>query len=182
MVLETERLILRQWEKTDAESLYKYAKDERVGPMAGWPVHKSVEESREIIETVLSDKETYAVVLKETGEAAGCVGVMIAEESDKTQTSRQAEIGYWIGVPFWGKGLIPEAVKTIVSHVFLDLNITTLWCGYYDGNEKSKKAMEKCGFKYHHTLFEKECPLIDEVRTEHVARLTKKEWEKQINR
>ena len=113
MILETERLILRQWEKSDAESLYKYAKDERVGPMAGWPVHKSVEESSEIIETVLSNMETYAVVLKETGEAVGCVGVMIAGESDKTQSSRQAEIGYWIGVPFWGKGLIPEAVKPL---------------------------------------------------------------------
>ena len=71
MILETERLILRPWEETDAEELYKYAKDERVGPMAGWPVHTSVDNSREIIKTVLSDPETYAVVLKETGLPVG---------------------------------------------------------------------------------------------------------------
>ncbi len=43
MTLETERLILRPWEEKDAEECYKYAKDPRVGPIAGWPVHTSVE-------------------------------------------------------------------------------------------------------------------------------------------
>jgi RimJ/RimL family protein N-acetyltransferase len=42
MILTTERLILRPWEETDAEDLYEYAKDERIGPAAGWPVHTSV--------------------------------------------------------------------------------------------------------------------------------------------
>ena len=41
MILETERLILRPWEETDAEECYKYAKDPRVGPISGWPVHTS---------------------------------------------------------------------------------------------------------------------------------------------
>ena len=49
MTLETERLILRPWKEDDAESLYKYAKDPKVGPIAGWPVHTSVENSREVI-------------------------------------------------------------------------------------------------------------------------------------
>ena len=49
MTLETERLILRPWKEDDAESLYKYAKNPEVGPIAGWPVHTSVENSREII-------------------------------------------------------------------------------------------------------------------------------------
>ena len=67
MILQTERLFLRPWEDSDAEELYKYAKDPRVGPIAGWPVHTSVENSLEIIRGVLSEPETYAVVLKETG-------------------------------------------------------------------------------------------------------------------
>ena len=61
MELFTERLILRPWNESDAESLYEYAKDDRVGPIAGWPVHTSVENSREIIKSVLSAPETYAV-------------------------------------------------------------------------------------------------------------------------
>lgn len=61
MELRTERLILRPWEESDAESLYEYAKDPAVGPIAGWPTHISVENSLEIIRGVLSEKETYAV-------------------------------------------------------------------------------------------------------------------------
>ena len=49
MVLSTERLLLRPWRETDAESLYKYAKNPEVGPVAGWPPHKNIEESRDAI-------------------------------------------------------------------------------------------------------------------------------------
>ena len=64
----TERLILRPWQESDAESLYKYARDPEIGPIAGWPPHTSVEDSLNVIRTVFSAPETYAVVLKETGE------------------------------------------------------------------------------------------------------------------
>lgn len=64
MILETERLILRPWEVRDANDLFQYASDPEVGPIAGWPVHTSVENSKEIIKSVLSAPEAYAVVLK----------------------------------------------------------------------------------------------------------------------
>lgn len=60
-ILETERLILRPWLEDDAGELYKYASDPDVGPAAGWPPHTSVDNSRDIISTVLSASETYAV-------------------------------------------------------------------------------------------------------------------------
>ena len=69
MQLTTERLILRPWTETDAEDLYRYAKDDRVGPTAGWPPHSSVDNSAEIIRTVFSAPETYAVCLKEDNRA-----------------------------------------------------------------------------------------------------------------
>ena len=81
MILETERLILRPWEESDAESLYEYARDERVGPVAGWQVHTSVENSRKIIKTVLSVPENYAVCLKEDNRAIGCVGLTLGKNS-----------------------------------------------------------------------------------------------------
>ena len=66
MMLETERLILRRWEDGDAEDLFKYASDPDVGPIAGWPPHQSVDESRDVIKNVLSGKEAYAICLKES--------------------------------------------------------------------------------------------------------------------
>ena len=72
-----------------------------VGPIAGWPVHTSVENSREIIREVLSAPETYAVVLKENGHPVGSIGLMIGETSNIGLPKTEGEIGYWIGVPYW---------------------------------------------------------------------------------
>ena len=61
MNLKTRRLLLRPFQESDAADLYEYAKDPRVGPIAGWPVHTSVENSREIIRTVFAAPNTFAV-------------------------------------------------------------------------------------------------------------------------
>ena len=179
MEFTTERLILRHWKESDKESLYEYAKDPAVGPAAGWPVHTSVENSLEIIRNVLSAEEIYAVCLKEDNVAIGSIGLMASTQTMTVSGDDEMEIGYWIGVPFWGNGYIPEAIKTIQKHAFEDLNCRIIWCCYYDGNEKSKVCMEKCGFKYHHTEENMPCPLIDDVRTKHFMNITKEQWENQ---
>ena len=175
--LVTKRLILRAWQESDAESLYKYAQDPAIGPVAGWPPHISVEDSLNVIRTVFAAPETYAVVLKETGEPVGSIGVMFGDGLHSAEMRPgEAEIGYWIGVPYWGQGLIPEAVCCLLKRCFEDLGMTAVWCGYYDGNVKSRRVMEKCGFRFHHTEEGKTSPLGD-VRTEHFMRMTKEEWE-----
>ncbi len=176
MKLETERLILRPWSFDDAESLYKYASDDRIGPIAGWNPHKSVDESRQIINDVLSAYGVYAVVLKETDEPVGSIGLMIGKKSNLNLPDNEAEIGYWIGVPYWGQGLIPEAMKELIRFAFNDLKLERLWCGYFDGNEKSKRCQEKCGFKYHHTNKDIYWELTDDIRTEHVTCLEKQDF------
>ena len=172
----TERLILRPWQESDAESLYKYARDPEIGPIAGWPPHTSVEDSLNVIRTVFSAPETYAVVLKETGEPVGSAGIMYGEGLHSAQMQAdEAEIGYWIGRPFWGQGLIPEAVRRLLQRCFEELGFTAVWCGYYDGNAKSRRVMDKCGFRFHHTEEGNTSPLGD-IRTEHFMKITKEEW------
>ena len=73
-VLETPRLSLRPFRELDAEDLYAYARDPRVGPIAGWPIHESPEESREIIRTVFSAPNVFALELRETGRVVGSAG------------------------------------------------------------------------------------------------------------
>ena len=175
--LVTERLILRPWRESDADALYKYAKDPAIGQAAGWPLHTSVENSLEIIRTVFAAPETYAVVLKETGEPVGSIGLLFGEGSHVAGIlPDEAEIGYWTGKPYWGQGLIPEAVLCLLQRCFEDLGMTAVWCGYYDGNTKSRRVMDKCGFHFHHTEEGKTSPLGD-IRTEHFMRITKEEWE-----
>lgn len=178
MLLETKRLILRPWTENDAEDLYEYAKDSRVGPPAGWPVHDSVEHSREIIQTVFRAPETYAVCLKTDGKAIGSIGLKMGSNTDMTDRMDEAEVGYWLGVPFWGNGYIPEAVREIQRHAFEDLDMSGLWCGYYDGNDKSRRVMEKCGFQYHHRTESLEVELLNEIRVGHATYLSKEMWKK----
>jgi len=177
MILETERLTLRPWRETDAAVLYQYAKDPRVRPIAGWPVHTSIENSRQIIRDVLMVEETYAVCLKGETDPIGSIGLMIGEKSNLGIPSNEGEIGYWIGVPYWGQGLIPEAVRELVRYGFQDLGLRCIWCGYFDGNNKSRRVQEKCGFQYHHTENGKPYPLINAVKTQHVTCMTEQQWE-----
>ena len=65
--LETPRLRFRPWRDSDAEALFRYASDPEVGPRAGWPPHKSVEESLSVIRDIFSNGQTWALELKETG-------------------------------------------------------------------------------------------------------------------
>ena len=174
MILKTKRLILRPWCEEDAEQLYKYAQDPEVGPMAGWPVHTSVDNSREIIRKVLSAPETYAVCLKEDGKPIGSVGF---HRNDLARRDDEYELGYWIGKPFWGLGLIPEASQEMLRHAFEDLKMQTVWCGYYDGNIKSRRVQEKLGFKYHHTTEGIEVTLLGEIRIGHAMIMTREMWE-----
>ena len=178
MILETQRLVLRPFEDSDAESVYEYAKDPDIGPIAGWPPHTSIENSRDIIRNVLAVPETYAVCLKPDSRAIGSIGLMTGDKSNLKLSDSEGEIGYWLGKPFWGRGIMPEAVCELIRHSFEDLGLETLWCGYFDGNEKSKRAQEKSGFVYHHTDRDIHWELMDDIRTEHITRLTRDEWEK----
>ncbi|ELX8378214.1 GNAT family N-acetyltransferase [Providencia vermicola] len=176
MILHTERLILRPWQENDAADLYEYAKDERVGPIAGWPPHQSVEESLDIIKNIFMRDEIYAVALKEDNRAIGLIGLSIGSESNFPIGENDAEVSYWIGVPFWGKGLIPEAIREVMRHGFNDLKLDNLWCGYFQGNEQSKIAQEKCGFVHYGTLEPQYIELIGEIKVEELSRITYDEW------
>ena len=175
-LLETSRLILRRWEESDAESLYEYAKDPDIGPIAGWPPHKSIEESLGIIRNVFCGEEAYAICLKKDNKAIGAIELKLNGHTDMTDRDDECELGYWIGKPFWGQGIIPEAAEEMIRHGFEDLEMRAIWCGYYDGNVKSKRVQEKLGFKYQWTTKDLDVPLMNEKRVGHVSLLTAEEW------
>ena len=168
-MIETERLILRPWSENDADSLFKYASDPDVGPIAGWTPHTSVAESLDIIRTGVDAPEVYAVVLKETGEAVGCCGLIFGDNVD--DRPREAELGYWIGKPYWGRGLMSEAVHAILKRSFEVLGLDVIWCSHYDGNIRSKRVIEKAAFKFDHTNPDSLSHLGD-TRSVHYYRMT----------
>lgn len=180
MVIHTERLALRSWREADAANLFAYASDPDVGPAAGWPPHRSIEESREIIRTVFSAPYTFAVCLARIDEPIGSIGLMPSRCEPSCQgAGLELEVGYWIAKPFWGRGFAPEAVRAMQRYAFETLGCKALWCGYYEGNDKSLRVQQKCGFAPHHVEHDVPCELIDDVRTEYFTYLTCDDWHKQ---
>lgn len=176
-MLKTERLLLRRWEDSDAENLYEYAKDPDVGPIAGWPPHQSVDESRDVIRNVFQGKEAYAICLKTDEQAIGAIELKLNGHTDMTDRDDECELGYWLGKPFWGQGIMPEAVKEILRHAFEEIGMTKVWVGYYEGNSKSRRVQEKCGFRYQWKSEGVDVPLMHEKRTGHVSSMTKDQWQ-----
>ena len=173
MILETKRLILRPWEESDAAECFRYAKDPRVGPIAGWPVHTDIGYTRRVIREILIAPETYAIVLKETALPVGSIGL---HHNDLAEKDDEAELGYWLGVPYWGRGIVPEGAEEVIRHAFADLGLARVWCGYYEGNERSRRVQEKLGFIYKRTAEAVPVPQMGETRRGYVSLLTKEDW------
>ena len=177
--IETERLVLRAWREDDAEALFAYASDPDVGPAAGWQPHSSVDESREVLERILMVPETYAIVIKDrvpADEAVGSISLMIGSASDLAIGSDEAELGYWIAKPLWGNGYMPEAVRAMMEHAFLDLHLSTVWAGYSDFNDQSRRVQEKAGLVHDRTIKNRPRTVMGDSVTEHVTKITREQW------
>ena len=146
-MLQTNRITLRPWRDDDAETLFRYASDPDVGSRAGWPPHKSVEESLEIIRTVFNNALcTWAIELKETGEPIGAIGY--GPSCDCHLPAREGEpiCGYWVAKPYWNQGICTEALRLMIEHIRQTTDIQSLISGHFIDNPASGRVMEKCGF------------------------------------
>ena len=97
MVIVNEKIYLRAWTEDDASACYCYSKDPAVGPIARWPVHQCIDESRKIIRNVFMKPEVYAIILKETDLPIGCIGLKRGSDTDLTDYMDECEFGYWLG-------------------------------------------------------------------------------------
>ena len=178
--LTTERLVLRPWRMDDAEALFRYASDRDVGPAAGWPPHTSVDESRRVIRDVLQAPETYAITIRDhspADEPVGAITLRLDADNRRSARSRDAEIGYWIGKPFWGNGYIPEAIREIVRHAFEDLGLDAIWAAAFADNARGLRVQQKAGFTPHHFQRDVLRRQLGEAGDERISRLTRTEWE-----
>lgn len=144
--METERILLRRWQESDASALFKYASDPEVGPRAGWPPHKSLEESLDVIKNIFTNETTWAIVLKETGEAIGTMGYFTHDTSNIPIGINDCEIGYWVARPYWNRGICTEALKLMLDYCINVKKFEDIWSDHFTGNPASGRVMQKCGF------------------------------------
>ena len=177
MELKGQRLYLRNWKASDREAMFRYAKDPAVGPIAGWPAHRDISESEAILQVFQKKPECFAICLNDSEEPIGAIELKLQGNSDLVQSDREAELGYWLGKPWWCNGYMPEAASVILRHAFEDLGLERVWCGHYEGNLRSRRVMEKNGFQYRWTTEHVDVPLLHEVRRGYVFCIEKTEWE-----
>ena len=171
--ITTERLILRSWQEGDAADLYVLARDADVGPRAGWEPHESVGASLKIIRTILSAPEVYAITDRETGELMGSLGL----HPSRDKKEGEWELGYWIGKPYWGRGYVPEAAKAALHRAFTELGCSAVWCSHFEGNDQSRRVIEKCGFTRLPEMDREDSSYADgKVHQLRVYRMTAEEW------
>lgn len=152
--LETERLVLRRFVKEDAAAMYKnWASDDEVTKYLVWPTHPSQEVSREVTEDWVNSYGNdnfyqWAIVLKENGdEPIGSISVVSMREDVS-----MVHVGYCIGRTWWHKGIMPEALKSVMDFLFDVVDVNRIELRHDPRNPNSGRVMEKCGMKYEGTL------------------------------
>jgi putative acetyltransferase len=172
--IETERLIIRPFKESDLDDFFEYAKSPNVSPSAGWKPHETIEESQYILERFINGEEVMAIVYKANGKVIGSVG-MHKDEKRSIDTAKM--IGYVLSENYWGRGLMTECVRAVLDAVFVktDLNIVSVM--HFPFNVRSRRVIEKCGFRYEGTLRLSYRKYNGEILDEVCYSILRSEWE-----
>lgn len=150
--LSTERLILRPLTLADAKRVQQLAGAYEIADTTGHMPHPYQDGmAEEWIKGHASEFEhgegvTFGIQLRETGELVGAIGLTIQYHNDR------AEMGYWIGVPYWNRGYTTEAARAVLQYAFEELKLNRVYASHFPRNPASGRVMQKAGMKYEGTL------------------------------
>ena len=154
VTLHTERLFLRPFEERDAETFFTCCQNPNLGNNAGWPPHRTLDESRRILHSTFINQEgIWAVILKDTKQLIGSVGIIPDPKRENLQVRM---LGYWLDESYWGKGYMTEAVQGVLNYGFEELRLSLITATCYPHNKRSQKVLKKNGFIYEGTLHQAE--------------------------
>lgn len=154
-MLQTERLVLRNFVESDDKDTFEYSCSPLVGANAGWKPHESIFETRLIMKEIfLGHESIFAIVLKESDKLIGSIGLI---PDPKRNNPNVLMIGYAMSYKYWGRGLMTEAANKVISYGFDNLKLSRISCCCYPFNSRSKSVIKKCGFVYEGTL--KDCEI-----------------------
>lgn len=168
ITLQTERLILRSWRQEDLDDFYDYARVDGVGQMAGWLPHESKETTQMILDSFITHKKTFALELD--GKVIGSLGIETYNEEKFPELAnlQGRSIGYVLSKEYWGKGLMPEAVKAVQQYLFEEVGLDFLLISHFVWNGQSRRVIQKCGFQYlqtsiHETRYGTQEPTLEYI-------------------
>jgi RimJ/RimL family protein N-acetyltransferase len=141
VVLATERLILRAPRPADAKAIVSLINDRRIAEnTARIPHPYGIADARAFLAQSNRDPGAFLITLADGTLIGGC-GIAAASAADP-------ELGYWIGLPHWGRGYATEAARALIDHAFGELNCERLSSRARVSNPASRRVLEKCGFQW----------------------------------
>lgn len=139
--LRTNRLILREWQMTDVDDLYEFAKVPGVGEAAGWDHHKTIEDSKTFLKMLIDFKTVYAIEMD--GKVIGSFDFLWDDEK-----SDYISIGYTLSKDFWGQGIMTEASIAIMDYLKNTYDIEGFTASTFQNNINSQKLLTRLGFVF----------------------------------
>lgn len=162
-ILESERLVLRDWKISDLDDFHVISSNKKVSDLAGFRLKTSKEESFNNLKKFIAASDNsnwkvklkeldqvvfWAIELKELNKAVGWFELCEASCKLEAESFKYAkEIGFVLSEEFWGKGLMPEAIKQALSYLFIEEEIDVVVCSHFKNNNQSEKVIKKCGFE-----------------------------------
>ncbi len=135
---------IRNWTIKDAKSVSKYANNRKIWQYLrdGFPSPYSLEDAQTFISNALNSDPITVFAIANRSEAIGCIGFTFGNDVHRYS----AELGYWLAEPFWGRGIMTKAVKSITEYAINDLKMNRVFAEPYCTNLASKKVLEKAGY------------------------------------
>jgi ribosomal-protein-alanine N-acetyltransferase len=164
MHISTPSAILRDWTPLDAETLARYANNPRIALMMKdeFPSPYTLEDAQRFITKAVSSHTALLLAVEKGGQAIGSIGIHPLHDV----RHRTADIGYWLAEPFWGRGIMTDAVRALIPVAFNTFDIVRLQAGIFSINPASMRVLEKCGFvreAVHRRAITKRGIIMDEV-------------------
>lgn len=147
--INTERLLLRRFEFTDANDMFNnWANDYEVTKFLAWKSHENIEITKEIVKQWINEYENnntynWAIELKEIGEVIGGISLVKLDEKNYS-----CEIGYCMTRKHWGKGIMSESLKAVIDYLFLEVGFNRIVAKHDTNNIASGKVMLKSRMQY----------------------------------
>ncbi|MDD6189656.1 MAG: GNAT family N-acetyltransferase [Clostridiales bacterium] len=151
--IETKRLILRQFNKYDADAMFRnWESDSKVTEFLRWKTAVDISEAESVLSDWIRGYENldfyqWAIVLKELGEPIGTISVV-----GKNELLDIVHIGYCVGSKWWHKGITSEAFLAVIPFFFEEVGVNRIESQHDPNNPNSGKVMQKCGLRYEGTL------------------------------
>jgi RimJ/RimL family protein N-acetyltransferase len=174
--LATERLLLRPFQESDIPAIVRLLSDPAIAATTlNIPYPYDEENARQWLAHQERERQagasyTFAIVRKEDDHLVGAIDIHPKARHQK------AEIGYWIGKPYWGKGYATEAARAIIRFGFEDLGLNRIYALHFTGNPASGRVMQKAGMQFEGVLRD-DVKKGDTFRDHAVYAILRREWE-----